>query len=639
MLERYEPREVDARRRRAASCCSGRCSRFDGGVDARRRSRRRSASRARSRAWACSRRSPRRRSSRAPTPTTATRTASPAARSWSTDPAQPDVHAPRPLRLEGREGQRRAPGRRRAERGPRRQQPACFPEADGSAELDAEDFDELVDVHAAARPAGAPRHRRPAGAARRGAVHADRLRELPRARRDAPATTIRSSSCATRRSIRTRDLLLHDMGQDLADGSGTAQASEWRTPPLWGLGLLRDGERPRPAAARRPRAHARSRPCSGTAARRRSRAPAVHRSSARTIATRCSHSCARCDADTRGLRTPPLPPSPCRAGSRVRAARGMQRSRLERGAGFVVPGAPVRPDAPGRDRRSARGQRQRCSRLGRDCRHRRTADGPGEPRRAPRRHPPPQQHRVRQHGPRSARRDEARRGARFIADEKALGFDNIADALGMTDAQYEQYFNAADALAEQAFADAALRGADRDLHAGGGRTTRACTRTIIARFGTRAWRRPLADRRGRRGCRSSPRDARALGEDFDGLDQAGGQGAARRRCSSCTASSSTRTRRRPPPHPLDALRAGLAALVPAVEHDARRHAVRAGRERRAARRRRRCARSSTACSPIRARQQLRRELRRPVARPARAAEPSGRADRLPGLGRARCATR
>ena len=47
--------------------------------------------------------------------------------------------------------------------------------------------------------------------------------------------------------------------------------------------------------------------------------------------------------------------------------------------------------------------------------------------------------------------------ASFIADEKALGFDNIADAFGMTDAQYEQYFNAADALAEQAFADPALR--------------------------------------------------------------------------------------------------------------------------------------------------------------------------------------
>ena len=36
------------------------------------------------------------------------------------------------------------------------------------------------------------------------------------------------------------DLLLHDMGADLADGrpDGSATGSEWRTPPLWGLGLL-----------------------------------------------------------------------------------------------------------------------------------------------------------------------------------------------------------------------------------------------------------------------------------------------------------------------------------------------------------------------------------------------------------------
>lgn len=35
------------------------------------------------------------------------------------------------------------------------------------------------------------------------------------------------------------DLLLHDMGQGLADGrpSGNASGSEWRTPPLWGIGL------------------------------------------------------------------------------------------------------------------------------------------------------------------------------------------------------------------------------------------------------------------------------------------------------------------------------------------------------------------------------------------------------------------
>lgn len=36
------------------------------------------------------------------------------------------------------------------------------------------------------------------------------------------------------------DLLLHDLGPDLADGRGdfAATGSEWRTPPLWGLGLI-----------------------------------------------------------------------------------------------------------------------------------------------------------------------------------------------------------------------------------------------------------------------------------------------------------------------------------------------------------------------------------------------------------------
>lgn len=36
------------------------------------------------------------------------------------------------------------------------------------------------------------------------------------------------------------DLLLHDMGPGLADtsGEGAATAAEWRTPPLWGLGLV-----------------------------------------------------------------------------------------------------------------------------------------------------------------------------------------------------------------------------------------------------------------------------------------------------------------------------------------------------------------------------------------------------------------
>ncbi|HMK23518.1 MAG TPA: di-heme oxidoredictase family protein, partial [Terriglobales bacterium] len=37
------------------------------------------------------------------------------------------------------------------------------------------------------------------------------------------------------------DLLLHDMGEGLADGRPDFKANgrEWRTPPLWGIGLLR----------------------------------------------------------------------------------------------------------------------------------------------------------------------------------------------------------------------------------------------------------------------------------------------------------------------------------------------------------------------------------------------------------------
>lgn len=40
------------------------------------------------------------------------------------------------------------------------------------------------------------------------------------------------------------DLLLHDMGPELNDGytEGSAQPSEWRTPPLWGLGLSKNSQ-------------------------------------------------------------------------------------------------------------------------------------------------------------------------------------------------------------------------------------------------------------------------------------------------------------------------------------------------------------------------------------------------------------
>jgi len=38
------------------------------------------------------------------------------------------------------------------------------------------------------------------------------------------------------------DLLLHDMGPQLADGRPDFQANgqQWKTPPLWGIGLIKD---------------------------------------------------------------------------------------------------------------------------------------------------------------------------------------------------------------------------------------------------------------------------------------------------------------------------------------------------------------------------------------------------------------
>jgi len=38
------------------------------------------------------------------------------------------------------------------------------------------------------------------------------------------------------------DLLLHDMGEGLADGrpDHLANGRQWKTPPLWGIGLIRD---------------------------------------------------------------------------------------------------------------------------------------------------------------------------------------------------------------------------------------------------------------------------------------------------------------------------------------------------------------------------------------------------------------
>jgi len=102
----------------------------------------------------------------------------------------------------------------------------------------------------------------------------------------------------------------------------------------------------------------------------------------------------------------------------------------------------------------------------------------------------------------------------FIDDEKVLGFDTIADAFGMTPAQYEQYFEAADALVEQLFADPMRRAKVMTCVPTSG-TDIACMSNVLSAFGLHAWRRPLTDADVTRLVKVST-DAIALGEDATG---------------------------------------------------------------------------------------------------------------------------
>src|SRR5207248_1143300 len=95
---------------------------------------------------------------------------------------------------------------------------------------------------------------------------------------------------------------------------------------------------------------------------------------------------------------------------------------------------------------------------------------------------------------------------------KLFGFDDIAEAFGMTDAQYEQYYDAADALVDQAFADAGLRGRVVTCSPASSKDS-ACTRRIITDFGLRAWRRPLEPAEIDRLAKLSA-DAAGAGADF-----------------------------------------------------------------------------------------------------------------------------
>jgi hypothetical protein len=102
----------------------------------------------------------------------------------------------------------------------------------------------------------------------------------------------------------------------------------------------------------------------------------------------------------------------------------------------------------------------------------------------------------------------------FIADEKALGFDNIAAALGMTDAQYEQYFDAAASLTDAVFADAKLRARIVTCMPASA-TDSKCAETIVRAFGLRAFRRPVRDDELDK-LVALAAEATKIGEDFDG---------------------------------------------------------------------------------------------------------------------------
>ena len=100
----------------------------------------------------------------------------------------------------------------------------------------------------------------------------------------------------------------------------------------------------------------------------------------------------------------------------------------------------------------------------------------------------------------------------FVAEEHA-GFDNVAAALGMTPSQYESYFNAAEAIARELFADGAKRRAlfpCTPSESDGG----TCLGRVLSELGTRAFRRPLTVEE-IAGLRATHARARALGESAE----------------------------------------------------------------------------------------------------------------------------
>ena len=84
-------------------------------------------------------------------------------------------------------------------------------------------------------------------------------------------------------------------------------------------------------------------------------------------------------------------------------------------------------------------------------------------------------------------RDESSPARAFVADEMALGFDNNATAMGVSQLLAEQYLAAAETLSERATED--LQGLLQCDPTGSAED--ACVRSFVQAFGKRAYRRPL----------------------------------------------------------------------------------------------------------------------------------------------------
>lgn len=102
-----------------------------------------------------------------------------------------------------------------------------------------------------------------------------------------------------------------------------------------------------------------------------------------------------------------------------------------------------------------------------------------------------------------------RLAAKFVSED-AEGFENVASALGMTPSQYESYFNAAESLAQELFADATRR-AKLVRCTPSGEDGGACLDTFFGDFGLRAFRRPLRSAE-QSALRRAYTRARGLGE-------------------------------------------------------------------------------------------------------------------------------